>query len=81
MSILRGKVEGCDLQMSILRGKVEVSDLQMLRETGREGSFWWKKEAHDEVNAAFPSLFRDFDVNTERMSLISDDEQESGNDD
>ena len=60
---------------------LKVSDLQMLRETGREGSFWWKKEAHDEVNAAFPSLFRDFDVNTERMSLISDDEQESGNDD
>ena len=57
---------------------LKVSDLQMIREMGREGSFWWEKEAHEQVESAFPALFRE--DNGGVQPLISDSENEdSGN--
>ena len=55
---------------------LRVTDLQILKEFGRTGSFWHEKDSQDEIEKAFPSLFREDDCHDLDSDEGSGDEQQ-----
>ncbi len=50
--------------------------MQILKEFGRTGSFWHEKDSQDEIEKAFPSLFREDDCHDLDSDEGSGDEQQ-----
>ena len=63
-----------------LQHVLKVVDIQIVREMCRASCFWWQKDSCEQVQNAFPDLFRDGDDES-LMSTDSDDDNGKGQND